>query len=463
MVKTRFAPSPTGLVHVGNIRTALFNYLMAAHGAGDFLLRIEDTDLERSKPEFEEALKVDMEWLGLNWQEGADIGGPNGPYHQSERADIYNDYYQKLEDEDLAYPCFCSEEQLALSRKLQRARGLAPRYAGTCRSLSQEEIQTKISEGIKPSLRFRIPDNETVEFEDLVKGKQQFKTNDIGDFIIRRSSGASSFMFCNGIDDAMMKVTLASRGEDHLTNTPRQLLILKALKLPAPEYAHISLIFGSDGSPLSKRNGSRSIRDLREMGYLPEAIVNYLARLGHYYESNAFMSLEALAKNFDMKNLSTSPAKYDVSQLNYWQKQALASLSDEAFMSYISVFIDGVPEDKKSAFVTMVKPNIQFNHEVEQWKDVLFGELALESNEIIANAGKAFFELCIECVNQDMAYKEMLNVLKEKLSVKGKGLFMPVRFALTGEQHGPELAPIFEILGKENLIKRFEQALKLCA
>ena len=282
-IKTRFCPSPTGYMHLGNIRTAVFNYLLAKALGGVFLLRIEDTDRERSQSLYSDALQKDLEWLGLHWQEG--------PYFQSERQNIYDQYYQQLIDKDLAYPCFCTEEELTLSRKIQRASGKPPRYPGTCAHLTETQIQEKKSSGLIPTLRFRVNDDEVIEFDDLVRGHHRFLGKDIGDFIIRRTDGTSPFMFCNAIDDALMGVTHALRGEDHVANTPRQVLILKALNLPAPQYGHISLIVGPDGSPLSKRHGSQSVQDLRESGYLNIALNNYLARLGHYYEDNRFISL----------------------------------------------------------------------------------------------------------------------------------------------------------------------------
>lgn len=461
-MKTRFAPSPTGLIHFGNVRTALFNVLLARSKDGSFLLRIEDTDPERSKKEFERSLINDLKWLGLNWQEGVGITGPHEPYHQADRQSIYNNYYKMLEDKSLAYPCFCTEEQLALSRKLQRARGIAPRYAGTCRHLSKEEVDKKLADGLKPTLRFRVPDDEVVEFEDFVKGKQSFKAGDIGDFIIRRSNGLPSFMFCNAIDDSLMEVTHVMRGEDHLTNTPRQLMILKALDMPAPTYGHISLILGMDGSPLSKRNGSRSVQDLREYGYLPSAVVNYLARLGHYYESNEFMSLDKLAENFSMSNLGKAPARYDEAQLLYYQKQAMGALSDEEFLSHLSDEIkNNIPADKQSAFAKAVKANVNFYEDVERWVPVFFGDIDLaEHTDTLKEAGKTFFETSIDIMKADsLDFKSLSNALKEKLGVKGKQLFMPLRVALTGEKHGPEMAAIFDLLGKEKIIKRFESAL----
>lgn len=461
-MKTRFAPSPTGLIHFGNVRTALFNVLLAKSKQGQFLLRVEDTDPERSKKEFEKSLIEDLRWLSLVWQEGVDVGGEHEPYHQADRQSIYDDYYSALESQSRAYPCFCTEEQLAISRKLQRTRGIAPRYSGTCRHLSKQEVEKKLAEGFKPTLRFRVPDNEVVEFTDFVKGKQSFKANDIGDFIIRRSNNLPSFMFCNAVDDSLMQVTHVMRGEDHLTNTPRQLMILKALNMQAPEYGHISLIFGSDGAPLSKRNGSRSVKDLREHGYLPLGVVNYLARLGHYYEANDFMSLDKLSENFSISNLGKAPARYDEAQLLYYQKQAMLALSDEDFLNHLSEAIKNkIPADKQLQFIKSIKANVNFYSDVECWIPVFFGEINFDKHiSVLEEAGKSFFETAVEFMKSNsLDFKALSNELKEKLDVKGKHLFMPLRVALTGELHGPEMAAIFELLGKEKIIERFKNVL----
>src|SRR3990167_7034335 len=311
-VKARFCPSPTGLVHMGNIRTALFNALFVKGHHGIFLLRIEDTDKERSKAEYTTYLQEDLNWLGLEWNEGPGVGGKNGPYQQSERQAIYDKYYQELESQGLAYPCFCREEQLTLIRKIQRSQGKPPRYPGTCRHLTKEQVETKFREGEKAALRFKVDDETVVTFTDLVKGKQTFYGHDIGDFIIRRTDGTPPFMFCNAIDDATMGVNHVLRGEDHLTNTPRQIMMLEALHLPVPHYAHISLIIGGDGAPLSKRTGSRSVQELRAEGFHPIAIDNYLARLGHHYEEETkLMSLDELAATFKIESLGSAPARFD--------------------------------------------------------------------------------------------------------------------------------------------------------
>lgn len=448
---------------MGNARTALFNALATSSDDDCFLLRIEDTDKERSKTEFVDALKADLTWLNMHWQEGPEHDQGNGPYFQSERMDIYDKYYDQLLEQDLAYPCFCTPEQLELSRKMQRRQGKPPRYAGTCRHLSQAEYDEKIAEGLQPTLRFKIPENEVVEFEDLVRGKQKFQTNDLGDLIIRRIDGSPTFMFCNAIDDSMMGVTHALRGEDHLTNTPRQLLILKALGLQAPQYGHISLIIGKDGAPLSKRNGSKSIKDLRETGYIPLALINYLARLGHTYtDHNDLMSYDECQKHFDLTRLVKAPAKFDEQQLLHWQKEAVMALSPDQLKTWLNDSLSDVPETQQQAFLTMIQGNILFPSEAQSWVEHLFGnalEFDEEQIEILKATGSEFFEAAESFIQEnDVDYKALCDHLKEKCNVKGKTLFMPLRLALTGEKHGPELAPIVELLGKEELIKRFKQA-----
>lgn len=463
MAKLRFCPSPTGLMHLGNTRTALFNALYARHGNGVFLLRIEDTDKTRSHDEYTEQLKQDLLWLGLDWQEGPDAGGENGPYWQSQRQGIYDGFYDHLIDNNLAYPCFCSEQQLALTRKLQRSSGKPPRYPGTCRNLSQTEVDEKLSQGLKPTLRFKVPKDKVVAFDDLVKGRQQFNGDDLGDLIIRRTDGTAPFMYCNAIDDALMGVTHVVRGEDHLTNTPRQILILEALGLTVPTYCHLPLIVGDDGSPFSKRHGSRSVKDLRDAGFLPLAITNYLARLGHYYAENKLMSLEKLAELFDFTHVGTAPARFDVEQLHHWQREALQNMDDDGLLAWLDGILPQVPEDKRPLFVITVKPNILFPKDAIEWREILFDDLPQLSDDqvtLIKDAGEAFYRKAIEAVEQyGTDYKQVCEVLKEQLQVKGKKLFQPLRVALTGMLHGPQMDNIFRLLGQDELIKRLGQGI----
>lgn len=325
-VRTRFSPSPTGMIHLGNARAALFSALYAEKNHGTFILRVEDTDAVRSEERFVDSLIDDLHWLNVFWEEGPGADGSYGPYYQSQRQDIYAKYYAILEEKKLIYPCFCSDQELNLARKIQLSRGQAPRYSGTCKKLSAEEIQQRLADGIKPAWRFSIPANEKIEFVDLVKGQQSFQTNDIGDFIVRRADGTAPFLFCNAIDDAMMEVSHVLRGEDHLPNTPRQILILKTLNLHEPQYGHLSLIVGDDGSPLSKRHGSFSVNDIRDKGYLSIAIMNYLARLGHTCDTQELLDFDHLAPHFHLEKLSKSAARFDLSQLMFWQKTAIQAL-----------------------------------------------------------------------------------------------------------------------------------------
>ncbi len=452
-MKTRFAPSPTGWMHFGNLRTAIFNFLFAHKQQYKFLLRIEDTDLARSSQEYLDDLLVDLKWLSLNWDEG--------PILQSDRAAIYNKYYQQLEDQKLAYPCFCSEETLSVTRKVQIAAGQPPRYPGTCRNLTAEQISSKLAAGEKATLRFQVPRDTIVEFVDLVKGPQRFAANDIGDFIIRRNDGSASFMFCNAIDDAEMQVSHALRGDDHLTNTPRQMMILKALNLPIPQYGHFAMINGNDGAPLSKRNGSEAVRELRAQGYHPLAVVNYLARLGHYYASNEFMNLPDLAMHFDLKHVSTSPARHDIAHLRHWQKEAIMRCTAAEIIIFIQSYIDGViPNNKQVEFAELVKDNILMPADAKIWVDAVVAERLIFSDAdllVLRAAGKSFFTTAVEAVQQNSAisFKELADKVKDATGCKGKELFRPLRLALTGQDHGPELAKLMSFMDPQLIIKRF--------
>ena len=461
IIKTRFAPSPTGYLHLGNVRTALFNALLSRHWGGRFLLRIEDTDQERSRSEYVAALLEDLRWLGLDWQEGPEVGGPQAPYAQSERAAIYAQYYQRLEAADQAYPCFCTPVELALSRKAQLAAGRPPRYTGTCARLGEAERHARRERGLRPTLRFRVPVTQTVEFTDRVRGPQRFASADIGDFVIRRADDTPQFFFANAVDDALMGVTHVLRGEDHLTNTPRQLLLLQALGLPAPEYGHLALIVGSDGGPLSKREGDLSLRELRAAGYLPEALLNYLARLGHSYERDSWMEPAELAAGFAPERLGRAPAHYDAAQLLHWQSEAVRHTSPERLWDWMKPAIhDWVAPACQEEFIATVRPNVRFPADAGFWAERLFGaELTAgpESQAVVFQAGPEFFAHALAAyAEQGAAYQPLVEDLRRRTGFKGKALFMPLRAALTGETHGPELARILALLPPERVRQRLQ-------
>jgi len=445
--KTRFAPSPTGLMHLGNARTALFSALL-----GDlFLLRIEDTDAERSRPEFVSELLDDLRWMGLAWDEGPGSALPEPDYFQSCRGEIYRHYYDRLEHLGLAYPCFCSATELEVARKVQLSGGQPPRYSGKCGRLSREEIERKYGEGLRPTLRFRVPRGETVEFLDGVRGPQKFATDDIGDFIIRRADGSPAFFFCNAIDDALMGVSLVVRGEDHLANTPRQLLLLRALELTPPEYAHIALVLGDDGAPLSKRNGSRSIKQLREEGYFPLALLNMLARIGHHYESEGLLDFAGLKAGFDIGHLGKSPSRFDITHLRHWQELTVRAADDETLCAWLHEETRAiVPEPRQALFLDMVRGNCVFPDEAHAWARILFTEELLadgEVGEVARQAGSEFFLAALDAATSaGEDFDAFMAALKSATGAKGKQLFMPLRAALTGRLDGPELAKLYAAL-----------------
>lgn len=448
---TRFAPSPTGEVHLGNARTALFNYLLARHSGGRFLLRIEDTDTERSREEHTTAVLGELRWLGLDWDAGPDREDERGPYRQSQRAPVYKRYFEILEQQGAVYPCYCSPLELEVSRKAQLAAGRPPRYAGTCRKLSEAQREQKRAQGVVPSVRFHVPTGRRIEFVDFVHGPQSFLSDDIGDFVILRADGSAAFFFSNAIDDACMGVTKVLRGEDHLTNTPRQLLILEALALEAPDYGHISLIVGADGAPLSKRHGATSVREYRERGFRPEALTNHLFRLGHSTPEHGFLTLDEMARAFDPAHLGRSPARFDEQQLQVWQKEAAHRLPIDVARRWLGPLIPaGLDDVAVNAFIAAVLPNIVLPEDARTWVDVVFGgPLNLEPAEeqVIREAGSEYFSAAASAAAQSgNDLPAIAGAVKAATGKKGAALYMPLRVALTGRAHGPELAPLLKAM-----------------
>jgi nondiscriminating glutamyl-tRNA synthetase len=445
-VVTRFAPSPSGELHLGNARTALFNYLLAhAHG-GRFLLRIEDTDAERSQERYVEALRADLLWLGLPWDDE--------PVRQSERAGIYARYFEQLEQAQLVYPCFCTPLELDLSRRSQLQSGRPPRYAGTCRELTAAQIAFKRAEGRSASLRFRVPLGVRLEYEDLVHGAQGFLTDDIGDFIVRREDGTAAFFFSNAVDDALMHVSHVLRGEDHLSNTPRQRLLLEALALPVPRYGHVSLLVGADGAPLSKRHGATGVRQLREAGYAAGAVCNQLFRLGHSSARNDYLDLDEMAQNFELKHLQRAPAQFDDAHLTHWQREWVHALSPEQARAWLAPLLPPqLDESRVRAFVSAVLPNVVLPEDARLWQQIIFGEaLSFEEPALRAaqEAGPAFFSAAAGAVHDPTD----LSALRGATGRKGAAFFMPLRAALTGRLHGPELAPLLAAMPAEQVRAR---------
>jgi nondiscriminating glutamyl-tRNA synthetase len=453
-VVTRFAPSPSGALHLGNARTALFNFLLAARYGGRFVLRIEDTDASRTQEAMVDALCADLAWLGLDWDEGPDRPGPHAPYRQSQRTALYQQYFQRLESEQLAYPCFCSSLELDLARRAQLAAGRPPRYAGTCRELTANERAARLAQGRKPSLRFRVPGGRRIEFEDLVHGAQSYLSDDIGDFIIRREDGTAAFFFSNALDDALMGVTHVLRGEDHLSNTPRQRLLLEALALRPPLYGHVSLLVGDDGTPLSKRHGATGVRELREAGYASQAVCNHLFRLGHSTPLNQMLSAPQMAAAFDLAHLQRAPAHFELAQLRHWQSEWVHGLTAAQARDWLKPILppDLTPE-QAAAFVAAVLPNIVLAEDARLWQQIIFGEaLSYEEPALLTarEAGPEFFTAAANAISD----RADIGVLRTATGRKGAAFFMPLRAALTGRLHGPELAPLLAAMPAERVRAR---------
>jgi glutamyl-tRNA synthetase len=450
-VVTRFAPSPTGDLHLGNARTGLFNLLLARRTGGRFLLRIEDTDSERSLEAHTQGLMADLRWLGIEWDEGPDREDEHRPYRQSQRAPLYAQDLAALERAGAVYPCFCTALELELSRRAQLAAGRAPRYGGACRELTEAERARRLAAGVPAALRFRVPPGERIAFVDLVHGPQSFLSDDIGDFVVRRADGTAAFFFSNAVDDARMGVTLVLRGEDHLANTPRQLLILAALGLAAPAYGHVALLVGADGAPLSKRHGAVSVRDYRERGYLPEAIINHLFRLGHSSPLRGLLPLTEMARAFDPAHLGRAPARFDEQQLRVWQKDAVHRLSVAAARTWLAgVLPPGLESQAAAAFTAAVLPNLLLPEDARPWVEIVFGgPPALEpaAAELVREAGPGYFSAAAAAAARDgNDLPAIAGAVRAATGRRGADLYMPLRVALTGIAHGPELAPLLKAM-----------------
>ncbi|MEA3150882.1 MAG: nondiscriminating glutamyl-tRNA synthetase [Gammaproteobacteria bacterium] len=452
-VITRFAPSPTGALHLGNARTAFFSHLWARKTGGRFILRIEDTDVERNQLRFRDALMVDLGWLGLEWDEGPDVGGLAGPYSQSQRGAFYAELFTRLETGGQVYPCYCTAEDLELSRKLQRMAGKPPRYAGTCRDLSSAERAEREARGLTPTLRFAVPADTVIEFNDLVHGPQKFVSSDIGDFIVRREDGTAAFFFSNAADDSVMGVTHVLRGDDHLTNTPRQLMLLDALQLRRPDYGHVGLLVGADGAPLSKRHGSTSVNEFRERGFLPDGLLNHLFHLGHTSDVDGWLAPPDMPLHFNPDHLGRAPARFDEAQLLHWQKESLQRMSASEIRAWLG-------SNESTEFIELVRHNVVLPADALPWAAVVQGELpplGPDEQRVITAAGPEFFSAAAAALEQSgQDLKALTTILKVRTGRKGADLFMPLRVALTGQTHGPELAPLLRLMTPDTARRRLE-------
>ena len=471
MIRTRIAPAPTGPCHVGIARTALFNYLFTRKHGGRFVMRLEDTDVARSRREYEEDVYDGLRWLGLNWDEGPDVGGDFGPYRQSERKEIYGAYLQKLIEGERVYPCFCTPEELQEERERRQKLKLPPRYSRKCAALTKEQQEAAKAEGKDFSMRFRMP-GERIAFEDMIRGRVEFDGADIGDFVVVKPNGDFIFHLANVVDDIEMKITHVIRGEDHVSNTPRHIALAEALGASPPMYAHIPLILNPDRSKMSKRKDPTSVSTYRERGYLPEAMVNFLALIGWSSgtEEEVF-SLDELVERFSIEAVNRAGAIFDIEKLNWLNGCYIRKLPLEKLEEKLSGYLPGVDPGYLRQIVPLIQERLKRLEEVVPLTDFFFREgLEYDSGLLVAKKhsaeeSKAALEEVLARISglaefSVEALEEALRSLVDELGWKTGHLFMIIRVAVTGSTATPPLFQTMSVLGKERCVARIGRAIE---
>ena len=480
-VRVRYAPSPTGHLHIGNARTALFNYLYARHLDGTFIIRTEDTDEKRNVEGGEESQLNYLKWLGIEWDEGADIGGEFGPYRQTERLDIYQKYIDDLLERGLAYKCYMTEEELEAEREMQRANGQVPKYSGAHRDLSKEQIDKYEAEGRQPSIRFRVPENKTYTFTDIVRGNITFESSDFGDWVIVKKNGIPTYNFAVAIDDHLMEISHVLRGEEHISNTPKQMMIFQAFGWDAPLYGHMTLILNEDRKKLSKRDEHilQFIEQYKNLGYLPEALFNFIALLGWSpVGEEEIFTKEQLIEIFDPERLSTSPAIFDPAKLKWMNNQYIkaAELDQVVELSLPHLIEAGKLSDNMEdslrdwaiELIGLYKEQLSYGAEIVELtelffkKDIQYSDEAMEvlRGEQVPEVLRVFADKLDSLETFTPAeIKAKIKETQKETKQKGKKLFMPIRVASTGQVHGPELPDAIHLLGKDVIKSRLQSAI----
>ncbi|MGB4273596.1 MAG: glutamate--tRNA ligase [Bacillota bacterium] len=482
-VRVRFAPSPTGYLHIGGARTMLFNWLFARHHGGSLILRIEDTDVERSTDASTDAIIESIKWLGLDWDEGPIVGGEYGPYFQSERLDIYREYAERLLKSGHAYRCYCTPEELSEAREAAMKAGKPPGYTGRCRQLSLEMIRAYEAQGRKPALRFKVPEGETV-VNDIVRGDVVFQNEHIDDFVILKSDGYPTYNFAVVIDDALMKITDVIRADEHLPNTPKQIMMYKALGFELPRFAHVSMILGKDKTKLSKRHGATSVTQYRDDGYLPEALINYLVLLGWAYDAEQqIFSREELIQKFTLDKVSKNPAIFDPDKLlwmngHYIREQDNKVLVDLAIdhlrkAGLVSEEPSNEELSKVRAVVSILKERIRTMGDIVSQGDFFFtDEFAVDDEAISKFLTRDYVPETFEALKARLeaaspfnrqAVEEVIRGYAKEVGRKAGEVIHPLRVALTGRSVSPGIFEVMEILGKDACCRRIDSALKKLA
>lgn len=469
-VRVRYAPSPTGYLHIGNARTALFNYLFAKHNDGDFIIRIEDTDVNRNVKDGVKSQLDNLKWLGVDWDESVDLGGDYGPYAQLERmeAGIYQPYIDELLEKGLAYRCFCTSEELDKETEAQKQRGEIPKYSGKCRHLTDEEIQAKMEAGESYSIRFKVPENVDIAWKDMVKGDISFNSNDVsGDFNIVKRDGIPTYNFVVVLDDHLMEISHVLRGEDHISNTPKQIMIYNALGFDVPKFGHMALIVNEEGKKLSKRDTSiiQFIEDYKKLGYLPEAMFNFISLLGWSPTGEEeIFSKEELVSIFDENRLSKSSAKFDVNKLSWINNQYIKKLDNNKYLNLVKPFISDIDlsnfsDEAINNICLLFKDQISYGAQItELVKEFINTDLEdeaitfIKENDCINVINEFKNQLINNDINSEDDVKALIKEVGNVTGNKGKMLFMPIRIAISGKMHGPEIPNIITIFGKDNII-----------